>query len=258
MRMKRRLPILLSLFLVVALAVWQKPFYRVPILNYHSVNVPRFNYDTPKILPGVFVQQMDFIHRMGYQVISLDDYIKMRKAGKRVWSSVVITFDDGYEDNYTHAFPVLKKYHFPATIFLIAKELDRDRFLKKIQIREMVKEGISFGSHTLSHAYLPEVSDEAKLRAEIFGSKKILETEVGQNVDYFSYPIGGYNDRVKELVRGAGYKAATTTNRGIARLNEDLYALKRIKITQRDIPGFVLWLKLSGYYLLFQGNREAY
>lgn len=254
-----RLLVVASFLILLAAAVVSglQYFYVVPILNYHSVS-PVLHSDTPAVSQEVFARQMEFIHRKGYQVISLDEYIQKRREGKKMQNTLVITFDDGYEDNYTHAFPVLKKYHFPATIFIIVKHLNKPRFLKLDQIREMEKENISFGSHTINHTYLPPLTDERELRSEIFDSKLLLEKATGSRVDYFCYPIGGYNQRIKELVMLAGYKAAMTTNRGPDRLNQDPYALKRIKLTQKNLPGFILWLKLSGYYLLFLGNRNPY
>jgi peptidoglycan/xylan/chitin deacetylase (PgdA/CDA1 family) len=253
---KRLLVATFSLLLIAAFC-WWKPFYVVPILNYHSVNTIAFT-DTPAVNPEVFARQMEFIRKNGYKVISLDEYIQKRLAGEKLINTVVITFDDGYDDNYTYAFPILKKYHFPATVFVVAKDINKPRFLKSGQIREMEKDGITFGSHTINHAYLPAVLEEEDLRSEIIDSKLLLEKETGKPVDYFCYPIGGFNDEAKALVKLAGYKAAFTTNRGRGKLNQDLYALKRVKLGQKNPPGIVLWLKLSGYYMAFQMDRNPY
>lgn len=256
--MKKLLVILAAFLLLIGAAVWYKPFYVVPILNYHSVNMQGVNDDTPKVSPEVFTRQMDFINRWGYRVISLKEYIGGRQRGKNFKNCVVITLDDGYEDNYTCAFPVLRRYGFPATVFLIAKEIDTGRFLKLWQIRRMYRQRVSFGSHTINHYYLPTVTEEKVLRQEISGSKILLEKKLGFPVEFLCYPVGGYNDKAKALAKRAGYLAAFTTNRGWDRLNRDLFALKRIKITQNNPPGLVLWFKLSGYYHLFQKNRNSY
>lgn len=256
--MRKKLIIILVALVILSIIIWVRPFYVVPILNYHSVNITKFT-DTPTVKLEVFAKQMEFIHKRGYKVISLDDYIKQRLAGKRLINTVVITFDDGYADNYTNAFPVLKRYHFPATIFVIIKHLNQHpRFLTLMQIKEMEKENISFGSHTIDHFYLPAEIEEEELKVEIFDSKKILEQKLGRPVDYFCYPLGGYNEKIKQLVKEAGYRVATTTNRGTDKLNKDIYALKRIKMSPASLPGLVLWFKLSGYYNLFQRNRLPY
>jgi len=255
--MKNKLLVLFSAVLLIFAFAWFKPFYVVPILNYHSVS-PVAHTETPTISPEVFSRQMEYIHKKGYKVISLDEYIKQRKTGRDFKNEVVITFDDGYEDNYTYALPLLKRYHFPATIFLIVKDIDKARFLKLSQIKEMAKGNIGFGSHTLTHSYLPAVIAEDELKKQIFDSKKLLEKKLGKPVDYFCYPLGGFTEDIKKLVESAGYRAAFTTNKGPGKLNIDLYGLKRIKITPKTLPGFMMWFKLSGYYLLFQIERNSY
>lgn len=170
-KITKRLLFIFLLLLLVTVICWLRPFYVVPILNYHSIN-PRFYNDTPVVSPEVFAKQMEFIHKKGYKVISLDEYIQKFHAGERMRDTVVITLDDGYEDNYTYALPVFKKYHFPATIFLIVNHINKPRFLKIEQIREMAKENVNFGSHTINHRYLPAVIDEEELKSEIFDSKR--------------------------------------------------------------------------------------
>ncbi|MDP3142515.1 MAG: polysaccharide deacetylase family protein [Candidatus Omnitrophota bacterium] len=256
--MRRKLIVILAAAVVLSIIIWFRPFYVVPILNYHSVSPTKY-IDTPVLNPEVFAKQMEFIYRRGYKVISLDDYIEQRQAGKRLINTVVITFDDGYEDNFTYAFPILKKYHFPATIFLVVNDLGKPRFLTLSQIKEMGKENIGFGSHTINHHYLPAViEDGVELKQQIFESKKILEQKIGRPIDYFCYPLGGHNEYIKKMVKDAGYKAAFTTNKGKGKLNQDIYAIKRVKATQRTSPGLVLWFKLSGYYLLFRANIDPY
>lgn len=237
-------------------AVYVKPFYRVPILNYHSVNIEGKRGDTPKISPQVFEQQMNFIYRKGYKVISMEEYINSLKSRKKIKNAVVITFDDGYDDNYIYAFPVLKKYGFPTTIFLIVKHIGKSEgFLNYQQVREMEENGFSFGSHTINHIYLPAIKDAGELRKEIFGSKKVLEKELQHKIDYISYPLGGFSEQILGLVKEAGFVAAFTTNRGRDKFNKNIFALKRIKITQSDTL-FTFWLKLSGYYNLFLKNKN--
>ncbi|MFZ5800353.1 MAG: polysaccharide deacetylase family protein [Candidatus Omnitrophota bacterium] len=256
--MRKLFVIGLVLLLLIGGGVWYKPFYTVPILNYHSVNAPGVNEDTPKVSPEMFERQMDFINRLGYRVISIKEYIEGRQQGKKLNNCIVITFDDGYEDNYTFAFPVLSRYGFPATVFLIAKEVDTPRFLKLWQIRKMYRQRISFGAHSFSHLYLPAVKEEKVLRREISGAKRFLEKKLGFPVEFLAYPTGGFNERVELLAKEAGYNAAFTTNRGKGKFNRDPFALKRIKITQNSRPGIILWFKLSGYYQLFQKNRKPY
>jgi peptidoglycan/xylan/chitin deacetylase (PgdA/CDA1 family) len=188
---------------------------------------------------------------MGLRVISLDEYVNSLKSGKKIKNAVVLTFDDGYDDSYLYAFPVLKKYAFPAIIFIIEKHVGVNyTFLKDGQIKEMAKNGIAFGSHTINHVYLPGIKNEEGLKNEIAGSKKLLEKRLAIPIDYFSYPVGGYNERIILLVKQAGYKAALTSNRGEGKFNQNIFALKRIKISGKE-NYFIFWLKISGYFNIF-------
>jgi peptidoglycan/xylan/chitin deacetylase (PgdA/CDA1 family) len=250
--MKRKILIFL---IVVGLLVWftnTNPLYSTPILTYHSVGTIMRN-DTPYVNPALFEKQMDFIHRSGLRVIPLDEYINSLKSHKRLRNAVVITLDDGYRDNYLDAFPILKKYGYAATIFLVVDKIGKNTaFLNYGQIKEMEKNGITFGSHTMIHRYLPAILSEEELRIEIFDSKKMLEKLLGHRIDYFCYPLGGYNEHIVGLVKQAGYLAAFTTNRGVDKFNYDIYAIRRVKVTDKDTNWLRMWFKTSGYFSFFQ------
>ena len=115
----------------------------------------------------------------------------------------------------------------------------------------MEKFGISFGSHSRLHPYLPSI-DSAEQRNQIQISKEILEHELGHPIDYFAYPSGGFNESIQALIKESGYKGACTTNRGYHPHNDDLYEIKRIRFGNNDHSDLVLWSKLSGYYQLFR------
>ncbi len=256
----RRLLVTILFILVISfigLCIWIQDQYVVPVLMYHRISLEdEFPMNT--VTPKAFAKQMDYLKRNGYQVITVDELVEGTKARKKfAHNTVVITFDDGYKDNYKNAFPVLKKYHFPAAIFLISDYVGVNRnLLTWDQIKEMSQNGITFGSHTRHHVYLPEESGQ-ELKDEIQGSKKVIEEHLGKPVYYFAYPSGGFSEPIKSLVAMAGYKAAFTTNRGYDRYNIDLYELSRIRINSWDIPA-VLWDKLSGYYNLFRQLRPSH
>jgi peptidoglycan/xylan/chitin deacetylase (PgdA/CDA1 family) len=202
---------------------------------------------------------MRFIRRHGFQVISFDDLMAGIKEGQQfARNTVVLQFDDGYEDNFKYAFPILKKYGFPAMVFLISDKVGDPDFLTWDQIKEMERYNFLAGAHTRHHVYLPEVS-LAKAQDEIAGSKQIIEDHLGHRIDYMAYPTGGFTEDIKRLVKEAGYKAAVTTNRGKHKFNEDLYELKRIHMNNTDgqYSGLIMWFKLSGYYNLFRQNKEG-
>ncbi len=232
--------------------------YVVPILSYHHVasdfhsskDFPSLNNVTAKS----FAWQMKFIEKHGYHVISFEDYIDGVKKGHGfARNTVVIQFDDGYEDNYTNAFPVLKSYEFPAMVFVISDTIGTPGFLTWAQIKEMDSQGFKIGAHTRRHAYLPEVPLEVA-KEEIFGSKKALEAGVGHPIDYFAYPSGGFTEEVAGLVKQAGYKAAVTTNRGRDKFNRRFFEINRIRIKNTE-NSLTLWAKLSGYYNFFRRPR---
>lgn len=235
---------------------WLTPRYTVPILTYHSINYGKGSHF---VTPENFAKQMEYIKNKGYKVITLDELVRSIKNKERLQTNrVVITFDDGYKDNLEYAYPVLMKYGFPATIFIISGYINNDkRILTWDQVRAMSGGGISFGSHTKNHFYLGSAEDEKAILDEVGGSKKIIESEIGITVDYLCYPTGGFNEKVKEIVKDVGYKGACTTNRGFAEFNNDVYELKRIKVTNSDgIMPLSFWLKLSGYYNLFRSKKN--
>jgi peptidoglycan/xylan/chitin deacetylase (PgdA/CDA1 family) len=168
----------------------------------------------------------------------------------------VVTFDDGYENNYLAAYPVLKKYSIPATIFVEVGHLGEPGYFSWQQAKDMNAHGIDIESHTLIGAYLPELPHEQAVH-QITESKRVLEGKLGHPVRFFAYPVGGFSEDVKQIVREAGYEAAVTTNRGYARVPRDLYELKRIRIKDSD-GDLQLWLKLSGYYNFFRGSKKPF
>ena len=220
-----------------------------------------YNESTLFVSPENFNQQMRYLKDKGYNVISLDELAEGIKSGRKfAHNSVVITVDDGYQDNYTYAYPVLKKYGFPAAIFLITNFIGTNKdFMSWDEIREMFEHNIFFGGHTRNHTYLPSVKEESILQDEIRGCKEFIENELGSNVNLFCYPTGGFTEHVKEIVKKSGYKEACTTNRGFAEFNRDVYELKRVKVTNSDTnKPFSFRVKLSGYYNLLRSRKRGY
>ena len=225
----------------------------VSILMYHSISSKGCNICVSN---KKFLQQMKFIKKGRYNVLSLREYCSLLKEKRGIPSrSVVITFDDGYRDNLK-AVKILERFNFPATIFLIVNRIDKEGYLTQEDIKEILKNTkVEIGSHTFSHKYLPSLGRK-ELEKEIRLSKERLEELFGVKIDTISYPVGGFNKEVLKIVKEAGYICGCTTNRGFSKkLNR--FALRRIKITQKDTP-FTLWAKLSGLYYFFKKIKSPY
>ena len=195
------------------------------ILCYHRVNDQEPGYLAVPV--ASFREQMKFLEGEGYRTVGLADLLDGRAEEK----SIVITFDDGFQDNYKNAFPILSESGFSATIFPVARQVGQPGYLTKEEIREMHFAGFEFGSHTLSHPHLPELSTEQKWW-EIFGSKRFLEELLGFKCDWFCYPFGEYDRQTVEMVKRAGYRAACSNRPGANK------KLKPQLLRRTEIGGF--------------------
>jgi len=233
----------------------------VPILLYHKI-IDLSNSDArflTYISPKEFEQEMDYLSSNGYTTISLDMLREHFSKGAALpIKPVIITFDDGFKDNYTNAFPVLKRYGFTATIFLatnyIGKTNEWDKafnellfpMLSQEEIKEMAEYGISFGAHTCSHPDMRKLNKK-ELEQEVKESKIVIEEIIGKSVTTFCYPFGLFNTEVKQVVKEAGYKCACSIREGPLKARNDFFALRRIPI----FPGNSSWMfkfKLSSWY----------
>jgi peptidoglycan/xylan/chitin deacetylase (PgdA/CDA1 family) len=261
--LKKLIKILLLFFIcamLLAIIIFPR-HYLAPIIAYHSVN-PVIEKERNRLIvtPDTFERQMRFLQKHHYNVILVEELARLTKEKKRIpHKTLAITFDDGYKDNYTYAFPILKKYNIPATIFLIINEIGRrenDR-LNWQQILTMQESGlINFGSHCLGPEPLVNIKSDALLRKEIFDSKKILEGKLNKQIKIFSYPGGFFNDRIRQLVKEAGYDYALTTNPGRKVLDNDIFALKRIRISETGRNLFTFFIQVSGYYNFIRETQQ--
>jgi peptidoglycan/xylan/chitin deacetylase (PgdA/CDA1 family) len=251
--------IIIAVLLIAALSVLVLLFsggYVVPVLMYHSID---YNDKMTKlsVSPEGFQRQMEFLYKHKYNVVTLDKITSYLEKKERIPpKTVAITFDDGYDNNYKYAYPVLKKYNLPAAIFVIVNKVDTPGYLTWAQIKEMSDSGIiSIGSHTMAHLWLPDVAPDV-LESEVKKSKKVLEEKIGGNVKYFCYPIGAHDRKVEDAVRDAGYSCAVATNPGKHQPNNDIYAIKRIKISRTSDNLFVFWFETSGIYTWVKEYRD--
>ncbi len=200
----------------------------IPVLNYHKID----DIDNPlAVTPAEFAEQVGYLADNGYHTITPDQLMGYLKYGRALPDKpILITFDDGYRDNYANAYPILKKHGFTATIFLVTDLVGNDdRFLTWDEAREMHKNGFVFGSHTVSHLPLTTLDPE-QIAGELAASAAEIERQLGARPRYFAYPTGAYNLKIEELVRQSGYRAAFTIRYGQVGLESDPYALERIPI----------------------------
>ncbi len=202
----------------------------VRVLCYHQVNDESKDYITVSI--ASFREQMRFLAAEGYQSIGLGELLNgaFNDEGRK---RIVITFDDGYRDNFENAFPIMKELGFGGTIFCIGNRIGETPYLTRQNILEMQRAGFDFGSHTLSHSHLRTLSAEGK-KAEISGSKRYLEDLLGSRVDFFCYPFGEYDQESVNAVRDAGYLAACSNQPGSNSEIANPYLLRRTEIGASD------------------------
>ena len=166
-----------------------------------------------------------------------------RHGGPLPKRPVVVSFDDGYLSHYTHAKPVLQELGWPGVLYLELKSVGPGG-LTEHQIRSLIKAGWEIDSHTLTHPDLTTL-DDAALEHELVESRRELRTRFGVKADFFAYPAGRYDERVKAAVKAAGYKAATTVDEGVARGSDDAFALERVRVNASD-TAVTLLAKLRG------------
>ncbi len=226
-----------------------------PILTYHRIH-PRPLEGTPTVAPGIFEKQMAILTRWWRPISFLDLVTWIEGKTSLPRRSVVVSFDDGTEDNFTYAFPLLLKYRIPATIFLSPGSDITFNTLSPDQILQMHDKGIIFGSHTYSHRYLPSLSQE-EVYQELRKSKEWLEKLI-RPIEFLSYPSGGFTSEIATIARKVGYRAACTTNRGLKRHPINPWALRRITMHNRTISSFGMFIRCSGYYGINRRKRSPH
>ena len=238
----RRFILPLSCIMSFAMAgtAWAHPAFttrtvRVPILMYHYIRVnpnPRDRLGADlSVSPQNFEQQMRWLAANGFHTITLDDLTSAILEGDPLPPRpVVLTFDDGYADLYTTAFPILKRYGFRATSFVITGKVGWPGYLTWPQMLEMQASGlVQFESHTVDHVDMSRVPP-AQAQYELTASKTALEQHLNVPVRYFCYPFGRYNSQVEALLAQDGYVAATTTAYGTVHGPDDLLTLSRVRV----------------------------
>ncbi len=211
----------------------------VPILMYHYVSeLPadadkyRVNLTVP---PADFEAHLQYLQEQGYHTVSLFDIYDLLSTGKPLPEKpIVLTFDDGYEDSYTVAMPLLRKYGFTGTFFVLATppHFEAPGYMTWAQIGEMAQAGMSMQSHGRDHMDLRKRNVDF-LIYQILGGKEAVEAHSGQPVRFFCYPSGQFDDGTLKVVESAGYYGAVTTVWGAKERLDNRFQWPRVRVNGR-------------------------
>lgn len=203
---------------------------------YHYVSVPPADADIYRldlsVTPADFEAQLAWLRSQGYESITLNHLLYHLALG---WplpqKPVIITFDDGYLDNYLNAFPLLKKYGYVATFFLVTGPIDYGdpAYLTWDMVKEMHRAGMDFQPHSYRHFDL-RGKDLDFLIFEILAPKEAIEARTGQTPRFFSYPSGRYDQQTVAVLKSAYFWGAVVTEQGATHSSEDLFGLTRVRV----------------------------
>ncbi len=219
----------------------------IPVIMYHSIDYEEGN--ELRVPKEKFREQMKYLKDSGYTTLTMDEVYGFMKNNKPVpEKSIVLTFDDGYKDNYENAYPILKEFGFKGTVFIITNCIDTDKgFLTSKELKEMDKGGMDIESHTLNHDKLDELSYNKQVET-LKGSKEVLEKLLNKKVKYIGYPYGKYNKDTMKAAEDAGYNVAFTTESGWSDKQQGIYKLHRVYISaNHDIKEFERRISKSDY-----------
>lgn len=204
------------------------PVEGIPVLMFHSISTIPGN--TLGVPVKQFTEEIEWLHQQNYHSLSLEEFYQAL-ANKALLpeNPILITFDDGYLDNYSAAWPILRQYGFRATFFVILNSVGLG-MMNWDQLHDLARQRNSLGSHTVHHYDLSTLSSKQQ-KDELSLSKKGLENDLGINVQALCFPSGRYNKTTLELMPTLGYQLGFTTKTGKVHLGDDLLTLKRLRIS---------------------------
>jgi peptidoglycan/xylan/chitin deacetylase (PgdA/CDA1 family) len=182
------------------------------------------------VTPDAFAEQMAYLHSVGAHTVTLAQVMSALNGGLGLPPrSVVLTFDDGHDDFATQAVPIMKRYGFVGTDFVVPGFLGHASYMTSAQVQQVDAEGMVIGAHTVHHVALAGVPFSVA-QAEIDGSKQLLEQLLGHPVLDFAYPYGSYDPAVGNLVGLAGFRDAVTTYSSDVQYSSLPFVLNRYKV----------------------------
>lgn len=220
----------------------------IPVLMYHSIP-DKSSGNIMEVSKSQFQEEMKYLKEHGYNTLSADEFYDFIVKDKPVpKKSLLITFDDGYENQYVNAYPILKKYKFHAIMFIITNYLDKGTlYMQSSQLKTMSENGIAIESHTVNHDKLDTISYEAQLKT-LKDSKDTIEKVCNKAVRFIAYPYGYFNKDTIKADEKTGYIMAFTTSGKWASTSKGVYAINRIYIfPQYDLNNFKDRIDNSNY-----------
>jgi peptidoglycan/xylan/chitin deacetylase (PgdA/CDA1 family) len=210
--------------------------FAVPVLMYHRID--DLSEDESKspllcdltVAPKDFNEQIKYLVDNGFSILSAKDVERaVRERRALPERAVALTMDDGYRDNFERAFPILRKYGVPATIFLVTSAIDGPKHLTWEQATQMQRHQVGYGSHTVHHFDLTTLT-QPTLDYELVESKRVIESRIGERITSIAYPSGEYNDEVVNRTEFAGYLAGWKKGGGPVQPDDNAFLLPRIRI----------------------------
>jgi len=210
----------------------------VPILMYHHVvDLPigaTESQQTWTVAPRNFDAQMQWLARNGYRSITMAQLVAHLKNRQPLPAKpIIISFDDGWAEQFSTAFPILTKYGLSGTFFVYTHPIDHTEYMTWAQLSELTAAGMDIQSHSITHPHLRTLSPDAAFK-EIAESKTTLEKRLGKPVVTFCYPFGEYDNAMIEMVKRAGYESAVTLASGYRQRADQLFLLHRIRVSYND------------------------
>ncbi|MGB9302054.1 MAG: polysaccharide deacetylase family protein [Anaerolineae bacterium] len=221
----------------------------VPVLMYHHVGEPDPAADAIRrdlsVSPDDFEAQLRYLIEHGFEPVTLESLVTHLQLGHPLpLKPVILTFDDGFKDQYTNAYPLLRKYGFVGTFFIITRFADEERpeYMSWSEIELLHADGMEIGSHSYTHPSLYGKSFDYVVW-QVLGSKEAIEARTQEPVRFFSYPSGQYDQLTIDVVRSAGYWGAVTVEAGSMQTAERPFEFKRIRVRgSYDLSDFDHWL----------------
>lgn len=217
----------------------------VPVLQYHHVEpasqAEKLGHKNLFVSDSIFDDQMKYLVNHGYRTISSEELVKaLRERQPLSGKTAVITIDDGYDDAYSYAYPIAKKYGVILNLMIPTGLMENQGYLKWSDLREMVNSGLVYAyNHTWSHFSLTD-GDAEKIKMEVITAKTQLEEQLGRPVTILAYPYGAFDQKVIEILKSNGFSGAFSSIHSFSQCEDDLFSLHRNHIGNESLSAYGL------------------